>query len=522
MVDSPPNAGGPVGRAKRARTKPPDPYQQPAVARRVAIYTRVSREEQAAGHSLEAQERECREFLAQEKPHWTLVAVCQETHSGKTAERPEFERLLRLIDNGQVDAILTHRLDRFSRNLHDILTYFREFKERNVILTFAKDRFDFSTEEGQLQFRILAVFADWYLSNLARETRKGKQARVLKGKHNNQLPFGYVKGPDGIGQLVPAEAAAIHAAYEAYAVGNTTDAQLAAQFNKQGLRTRRGRPWSKDSMRELLQNETYLGMVKYQGDLYPGKHPPIISRELFDAVQRVREAHARRPRLQTPTRQVYLLSGLARCAHCQRTLRAQGGRSYSYYRDMSKMRGFDDCPYSSRAIQQGVAEAQLGSLLTRLQLPADWQAELRAALAADDPRAQQQATRERLERKLHHLGELYADEVYDRATYDQERALVQEQLAQLVIPDPTASLEAGFQLETLADVWPFATPEEQQQMTRLLFKAVYIDLAEQRIVRVVPHEDFYPLLRYHPDLTPAPEGGYLVNARVATAGSRES
>lgn len=506
-----PPAGESLGRARRARTQPTDPYQNQEIPRRVVIYVRVSREEEAEGHSLDAQERECREFLEREKPHWTLVKVFRDTHSGKTAERPEFQRLLQFVYEGQADAILTHRLDRFSRNLHDILTYFRELKDRNVLLAFAKDRFDFSTEEGQLQFRILAVFADWYLSNLSRETRKGKKERVLRGKQNNQLPFGYQQNNAGVVSLVPEEAEGIREAYERYATGNYTDHQIAAHLNELGLTTRRGRQWYKDSVRELLQNETYLGYVKYRGDLYPGNHPAIITQELFSQVQEVRKQHARRPLLVTPERHVYVLSGIARCAHCERSLRAQGGKkAYKYYRDMSGKRGFTDCPWSSRAIRQEQAEEQLARLVTTFRLPADWQQEIREQLALPETDGLT-AQRARLEDKLRRLGELYADGVYDRETYTKEREQIQRHLSALVIPEPTVTLEAGHRLEALADIWPYATDLERQEFTRLLFVAVYIDLSVPQIVRVTPQPDFVVFFSQHPYLTPTEDGSYRVD-----------
>ena len=223
------------------------------------IYLRVSSEEQAEGHSLDAQERECREYLANQKAHWKIVGIYRDEHSGKTDNRPDFQKMMHQVFGGQADAIVAHRLDRFSRNLHQILSYFKELERIGVVLAFAKDQFDFSTEEGRLQFHILAVFADWYLRNLSRETRKGKYARVLKGKHNNQPPIGYQVDEEGVATAVPEIAELIEASYELYASGGYTDRKIADFLNQQGLKTRRDRAWSKDSVREVMQNEFYLG-----------------------------------------------------------------------------------------------------------------------------------------------------------------------------------------------------------------------------------------------------------------------
>jgi len=501
----------PVGRARRARPRPVTPYEDTDTPRRAVIYVRVSREEQAQGHSLEAQERECREFIAREKPNWTVAGVFRDEHSGKTTNRPGFQEMLKMVYDGQADAIVAHHLDRFSRSLHDILVYFKELEAMNVVMAFAKDRFDFSTENGRLEFHILAVFADWYVQNLAREVRKGKISRVLKGYHNNQLPFGYVKGPDGVGQAVSEEAEAIRRAYELYATGNYTDRRIADFLNEAGFRTRRGRRWSKDAVRELLQNEFYLGLVKYHGDLYPGRHEAIITKELFDRVQEVRRAHARRPRAYTPTIRVYLLSGLGRCAHCGRTIRAQGGPRYSYYREMSKARGFTDCPVAGRSIRMDVAEEQLGRLMTAFTLPPDWREEIRRALEDEDRREAILAERKRLEERLRRVGELYAEGVFSRTTYEAHRNEIRQKLELLVLPDPAGVVDAGFHLESLADVWPIAAPAERKELCRLMLKAVYIDLEKQRIVRVIPQEDFLSLFRYNPYLEEDEEGGYRVH-----------
>lgn len=499
----------PLGRARRARPQRIRPYEDTESPRNAVIYVRVSSEEQAQGHSLEAQERECREFLVREKPQWNLVGVFQDEHTGKTTKREGFQKMLRLIYEGKANAIVCHHLDRFSRNLQDILFYFRELEGMNVVMAFAKDRFDFSTEEGRLQFHILAVFADWYINNLAREVRKGKVSRVLKGLHNNLLPFGYRRGADRVGEPDPATAGAVREAYERYATGQYTDRDIARWLNEAGYRTQRGRLWTKDAVREMLQNEFYIGMVKYRGNLYPGRHEAIVSPELFERVQAVRQAHRRAPRAVAPTVRVYLLSGLGRCLHCGRTLRAQGGR-YGYYREVSRERGFADCPMAGRSIRIEKAEEQLSRLMMRFRLPVEWQEEIQAVLEDEDRRAAVRLERERLEARLRRVAELYADGLIGRGEYEAERDRIQRQLERLVLPATNEVLEAGHHLETLGEVWPVAEPEERQKLCRLMLKAVYVDMEKQRLVRVVPEEDFVLLFRYHPDLEEDGEGGYWV------------
>ncbi len=514
----------PVGRSRRARPGHANPYQDKEKPRKAVIYLRVSSEEQAAGHSLEAQERECREFLASEKPHWTLVGVFRDEHSGKSDKRPGFQAMLRKVYDGDADAIVAHHLDRFSRNLHQILTYFKELESMGVVMAFAKDQFDFSTEEGRLQFHILAVFADWYLRNLSRETKKGKLARVLKGLHNNQPPWGYVKGPNGVPVPVPEEADLLVQAYELYASGGYTDSRIADFLNGQGARTRRGRLWTKDAVRELMQNEFYMGFVQYRGDLYPGQHEGIISRELFDQVQARRRANARKPRLVSENRRVYVLSGIARCAECGRNLRAQAKprTQLAWYREVSKQRGFTDCSAAGKSIRQEEAEEQLGEIVSRFQLPDDWREIIHRQVNELDAQAEALAERARLQGRLRRAARLYLDGLMDDEEYERERAEVQGRLDQLVIPETDSVLEAGVTISTLGDVWPYASQEERRQICQWVFQDVFVDMHAKRIVRVTPKPDFLFFFQYHPCLTPLEDGSYQVTLAQQPQGGQNA
>ena len=198
----------PLGKTARPKAPKPSMYEEASSTPRVAaIYARVSTEEQAKGESVETQVRLCTEFIAKEKPAWKVGAVFRdEGKSGKNDDRPGFKELVEAVDEGRVNAVVCYHLDRFSRNLHDIMVYFKKFEDKKVYMAFTDERFDFSTVEGRVQFNFLAVFADWYLKNLSRETKRGKATRILHGQQNNLAPFGYRKVPGKPPQVVPREA----------------------------------------------------------------------------------------------------------------------------------------------------------------------------------------------------------------------------------------------------------------------------------------------------------------------------
>ncbi|MCX6082198.1 MAG: recombinase family protein [Chloroflexi bacterium] len=481
----------PVGKAARSRYNQQNPYEQQDLPRKAAIYVRVSREEQALGHSLEAQERECREYLMQAKPNWELVDVFTDEHSGKTDKRPGFQKMIELIESGQADTIVCHHLDRFSRNLHDILSYFKQLEAKGTILAFSKEDFDFSTPDGMLHFHILAVFADWYLKNLTRETKKGKFSRIVSGKANNQLPFGYIQDAAGNAIIVEDEAKAIKGAFERYVTGNYTDRQVADWLKTQGFISRKAREWHKDNVRTMLNNDFYYGVVRYHDDLYNGSHAGIITKELFEQTQEVRRQHARQPRSNAPSLRVYLLNTIAHCSSCDRTLRAQGGREdYRYYREPSILRGFSDCPHRGLSIHAGIADEQIGRIMQAFRLPENWQEIIKKMSSGEAERQQMQADRKRLEERLHRIVEMYEDAVLTRAEYEKRRTLVMKELDTLVLPDGDNLLGHGMQIETFHEIWPLATPEEQREICRLMLASVVIDLKEKRIVRLTPNQEF--------------------------------
>jgi site-specific DNA recombinase len=477
--------------ARKPRKTQPTASEGPL---RAAIYARVSTEEQAAeGHSIEAQLRITREFV--EHRGWLVIREYTDPgFSGTNDRRPAFEQMIESAYTGDIQVIAFHKLDRFSRSLSDILYYFRELEQRDVLLVSAAEPFDFTTPAGKAQFHMLAVFAQWYIDNLSAETKKGKKQRALKGLYNGHLPFGYTRSDDGVARIVPEEAEMVRKAFEAYATGRYTDRQIAEQINVSTLPTRFGRRWSKDSVRDFLRNEFYLGKVKYKGDVMQGRHEAIISQELFDRCQQVRATHQRAPRSHSTCFRTYILSQILRCTHCRETLRSTSSVDYRYYRDMTNTRGLH-CDDSGLSIKAETVEEEIGIILCNLRLPEDWQQDVREALLSSDERKRLEDRRRFLTGKLRRLGVGFADGVIQEPDYIRERDAVQAELAALVTPEDITVIDAGLYLETLRDLWGEATAEERRDICRLTLEAVFYDLRRKCITELVPKPTFLALFR---------------------------
>lgn len=510
--------GKSVGKATRYRPPKPNLYtESPDTLRSVAIYVRISRDEDADGPSLSTQEKMCREYITKEKPGWKIVRVFSDEQSGRTDKRPGFMDLMDAIDEGRVNAIVCLHLDRFSRDIHDILKYLRKLEQGGVFMAFADEHFDFSTPEGKMHFHFLAVFADWYIKNLSRETKRGKKNIVDHGYQNNQVPFGYARVPDEkVPQLVPGEAEVIKQAFELYSLGNHTDFKIAQWINAQGFSTRKGKEWTKDSVRTTLQLDYYYGAIKHLSVLYPGLHEPVIDRDLFERAQKIRKEHFARPRTNaTNLKRIFLLNGIVRCAACRRTLRAHGIREkYRYYREVSFLRG-DQCADSRLQVHADEIEKQVGDLIERFALPASWQQEIQKALDVGDKEQENKEKRIDLEGKQRRLADLYADGMISKENYEARRDRIKIQLEMVAPPNADVLISIGKKIESFRQVWKLASMADKREIVRMVFEWVEIDVRKSKVLYVSPKRGFHMFFDQHPLLRKDEDrGGYRVVQRA--------
>ncbi|MGC1374957.1 MAG: recombinase family protein, partial [Anaerolineales bacterium] len=382
--------------------------------------------------------------------------------------------------------------------------------DHKVFLCFADDQFDFSTPEGRMHFNFLACFADWYIKNLSRETKKGKSSLVLIGKQNNRPPFGYQKRNDGTFEIIPEEANLVKEAFEKYASGNYTDIKIADMFNIRNVRTRSNHFWSKESVRAMLVLDFYYGAVKYLDTLYQGNHEALISKELFNQVQVIRKTHAIQSRTVTSKlKHVYLLNGLIRCASCGRNLRAESSPLHRYYREVSNRRGLE-CPDARTAFRADMIEQEVGNVIIAFKLPPDWQQEIRDALKSESDQERLEETRRETTQKLKRLGDLYMDGLIERPDYQSKRDELTQLLDGMALPEPTKLIETGQALESFLQVWPLANEKQKRDICRLMFEWVETDMQQARITRVMPRHEFAHFFENNPLLVHDMRGGYAL------------
>lgn len=458
--------------------------------KRAAAYVRVSSEEQTEGWSLDGQEQQIREYA--ERNGYEIVQVYRDEVSGSKDKRPGFERMMLDAHAGLFTAIIVLHTSRLFRSVILSRRYKDELRNKlNIEVLFVNQPVS-DDPSGFLLETLNEAFDEYYLYQLRMWTSLGKQTRAQKGMWNGTLPFGYVTDEEtGLPVRHPESAKGVVMAFEAYSTGRYTDTQIAELLNLEGYRTTGNwgeRLFTKDTVNRLLQNAFYLGLVKYKGETHPGQHEALISQELFDAAQEARARRRRRPKAYGTKKRVYVLAGLARCIECELTLRCGATQSkgeHRYYRHTAHERGYE-CSVPGKMVRADGLEAQWADIISAIQLPEGWKQRIEELAGDADQRQQILREREAVQEKLRRLKLMYRDLLVSDEEYRFTLNQLQSRLASLVLPSSPHLVKAGEFLENLGQLWGNATLEEQRDLTRVLLKAVFVDVPNDRIVAIEP------------------------------------
>ena len=316
-----------------------------ATAKRAVTYLRVSTEDQAdtdynaEGYSLPAQREACHRLADQ------LGASVEDEYvdrgeSAKSAKRPALQRMLtRLREQQDIDLVIVHKVDRLARNRQDDVEIDLVIRTAGARLVSASENID-DTPHGKLIRNIMADFAQYYSDNLATEAKKGARQKAKFGGTPYKPPIGYLTARERIEgreiRIVVVDlerAPLVRWGFKAYATGDYTLRELAEELERRGLkfeqsRKRPARPMTLSSVNNMLTNRYYLGMVSYEGILYPGRHEPLVDEATFEAVRAIMTA--RKNSGEKPKKRPHYLKGRLFCGYC-------GGRmGISFSRSQNK------------------------------------------------------------------------------------------------------------------------------------------------------------------------------------------
>ena len=336
---------------------------------RCAIYTRKSNERglDRDFSSIDAQREACEAFIeSQAGEGWTALPDRYEDggFTGGNMERPGLQRLMADIESGRIDCVVTYKVDRLSRSLLDFARMMEVFERKQVSFVSVTQHFNTAQPMGRLILNVLLSFAQFEREIIAERTQDKMAASRRKGKWVGGNPvLGYDVDFNGRRLVVnEAEAEQVRAIFQLYAHERSL-LDAARELNRRGWTTKLrrsrngrsvgGRPFDKTRLWDLLTNWTYVGKVRYRGEIFEGEHAALIPQKLWDEVQTILRTNGRGPRGEGKVRHDSLLRGLLVCEHCETALvnhfAVRGGnRRYHYYVCSTAIkRGWDTCPTKS-------------------------------------------------------------------------------------------------------------------------------------------------------------------------------
>ena len=322
-------------------------------------YARVSTKEQAEkGYSIPAQLKAIREY-AKSHGFRILDEYIDEGESAKTADRPSFLKMIkRCTKDKKIDAVIVHKIDRFSRNNLDFYTYKAILKKEGVRLISVTENIQ-ETPAGEFLENIVVAMAHFYSSNLAEEVLKGMKEKFKRGEWPVKAPIGYKNVRDENGRAIVVvdkeKAPLIKEMFKLYATGQYSFSSLSEEMAKRGLKTIHNRYLSPDHIRSVLQNPFYIGRMRMWGEEVKGIHKPIIDEALFNQVQNVlKERKITQDRWQ---KRDFLLRGLLYCQSCKRRLTAEFHKRGEYYRCQNNINTKCKEPYiPTKKIEEKIAK----------------------------------------------------------------------------------------------------------------------------------------------------------------------
>lgn len=344
------------------------------IQNRYAIgYLRVSTSEQKKyGNSLASQKNNIEEFCF--KNQIILLKIFTEDYSGADFERPEFKELLKYIkaNRGEVDLLLLDRQDRFSRNTELALSMTRKLKGLGIEVNFVSEWIDnVDSPEGKLISNIRYTMAESFRDKLRKITSMGTKTALKSGRYTLTPPRGFtrIRNKDNKIIIAPNEKALlVKKVFMDYSLGVYSQKELIAKYKKLGLKI------TKSSLSRMLSNVLYAGYIDLnKHDIHPyniikGEHEPIISKELFEKVQEIKNKRNNLLKNTKVVNEKFPLSGFLNCPKCGGKLtgtNTNNGNSkkikrYYYYYECKSKKGCKE-RYTAETIHQKL-ELELAKL----------------------------------------------------------------------------------------------------------------------------------------------------------------
>jgi site-specific DNA recombinase len=292
--------------------------------RYAVAYVRVSTSDQIDNLSVGVQEDMCIQ-KAKAEGYEILHVLKDEGITGKRRNRPEFDILRELVEQGKVSAIIAVDSSRLFRNGKAHRELMEKVMERGIKVLYLRQASPEDNASSKLSDRMIADVNEFYSDQISDKVRDTLYAKARAGYFPTSAPPGYKNVDDSeaidrYGRKIivphPVMGSLIAELFKLYATGIYSVYDLADLMEKRGLRTHKGKPIAPSVLYTILRNRIYIGEVKW-GKAYckEGKHTPLIDSDIFNRVQGILDTHNHKATRRRKHK--WLLSGFVVCANHQ-------------------------------------------------------------------------------------------------------------------------------------------------------------------------------------------------------------
>ncbi|MGG0718366.1 recombinase family protein [Robertmurraya massiliosenegalensis] len=384
-----------------------------------------------------------------------IIDILPEVESGEyISERPQMQKLLRIVENGEVDAVLVMDLDRLGRgDMVDQGTIYRIFKNSETLIVTPTEIINPQDDNQELNFSIKSLIAREELKAITKRMQRGRRQSAREGKSiSRKPPYGYLRDDNLKLHPDPDKSWVVEMIFNKAASGSGRRA-IAEELDRLNISPpERSENWDGSTVREIIRNEAYIGKiiwgkVKYtkingkykktklppeQWNISEDAHEPIVSNELFELANEKMTARWR-PHVRNGKTLSNPLAGLLFCEICGKAIVMQPRKD----RPDKALRCFN---HTCKGVQKGcnftLVEQRillsLESFIEQFELPNRVKKKVNTSIKSKE-KALQELIKEKTEvnKQNDNIHDLLEKGFYDIQTFLQRQQVVKEKLNDL-------------------------------------------------------------------------------------------
>lgn len=299
------------------------------------IYARYSSDSQSE-QNIEGQLRVCEQY-AKNNNFVILNTYIDRAMTGTNDNRPDFQQMIKDSANKEWQYVIVYKLDRFSRNKYETAKNKKILKDNDVKLLSAMENIP-DTPEGIILESLLEGMAEYYSAELAQKVKRGMNETRLKGNFTGgNIIYGYYVENHKV-KVNEEQAEVVRFIYKQYSIG-TYVKDIISQLTEKRI-FNKGKPFARNTIYNILKNEKYSGIYRFNGEIYDNMYPKIVPSEIYDKVRQKINLNKYGKR---STEVVYLLRHKLKCGYCGMPISAECGTASNgtkrhYYKCLGRKR----------------------------------------------------------------------------------------------------------------------------------------------------------------------------------------